>query len=208
MPPPNPTTGFIAAPWYHPPVASVLMTPPTAEPLTLAEAKLRAGLDWPAGDPRDALMEAFISAARAKVEVDTGLALLTQTRAITFSADWAQAADSGIVPLPMHALPLQSLTDPDGVPVPQSRYRDGFAQRRNVLQLAVTDPVGTWTIVSGWENPGVLLKEAPLLVQAVGLLVAHFATAGRDLAIVGTIVSQTPLGYEACIEAYRLVTLA
>jgi len=82
------TPSFVPAAWYLPSqgVTSTLVIAPTEEPLTLDEAKLRAGLDWVAGDPRDALMTGFIAAARAKVEHDTGLALLTQTRNVLVNA--------------------------------------------------------------------------------------------------------------------------
>src|SRR4029077_2441211 len=56
------------------------------EPLTLDEAKLRAGLDWTAGDPRDALMEDFIAAARSQVEQDTGIAVPVQERDLFLDA--------------------------------------------------------------------------------------------------------------------------
>src|SRR3954462_15905819 len=108
------TNTFIAAPWYMQPVSSVLVVAPTEEPLTLAQAKLRAGLDRGTGDPRDDQMNSFIAATRAKVELDTGLALLTQTRAIPFRADGAASAVP--VPLRMQARRLQALTDPSGNP--------------------------------------------------------------------------------------------
>jgi len=198
-------TSFIDAPWYLPPVVSALVTAPTEEPLTLAEGKLRAGLDWLDGDPRDDLMKAHIAAARAKVEFDTGLALLEQTRAITFyeSVSW----DCGIVPLPMQSLPLQSLTDPDGNPFPMARWRSGFAQRMSILQFDSGFQSGTWTAVAGWPDKAVLLAEAPLLVQAVGLLVGHYATVGRDLTTAGSIAT-TPMGYRDCIDPYTLQVLA
>jgi len=195
---------FIEAPWYLPPVSSVLLLAPTEEPLTLAQGKLRAGLDWPAGDPRDDLMNDFIAAARAKVELDTGLALLTQTRGITFHESAAWDATSGWLPLPMQALPLQSLTDPSGVPV---TFATGYEQRRAVVRVASVAP-GQWTAVAGWLDAASLRAEAPALVQAVGLLVAHFATVGRDAVIVGTIASANPVGYDDLINPYRLVTLA
>ena len=200
-------TAFVGAPWYMPPVISALKVAPTEEPLSLAQAKLRAGLDWPDGDPRDDLMKAFIAAARAKVELDTGLALLTQTRAITFIApvSW-WSSDGGVVPLPMQSLPLQSLTDPDGNPY--TRFVSGYDQRLAAVRFWDEFQSGTWLAVSGWPDAATLLAEAPLLVQAVGLLVAHYATVGRDLAIVGTIVATTPQGYDDYIDPYRLVTLA
>src|SRR5258705_9577128 len=85
----DPAVTFIQPPFWAqgprayavaPHAVSVLVTPPALEPLTLDQGKLRAGLDWVAGDPRDALMTGFIQAARSQVEQDTGLALLTQTR--------------------------------------------------------------------------------------------------------------------------------
>lgn len=199
-------SAFIGAPWYMPPVVSALKVAPTEEPLTLEQGKLRAGLDWPPGDPRDDLMKAFIAAARAKVELDTGLALLTQTRAITFTEGVSWANDSGVVPLPMQALPLQSLTDPSGVPF--AAFLSGFAQRLPAVYFASGFQSGTWLAVAGWKDAPTLLAEAPLLVQAVGLLVAHYATVGRDLSIVGTSVVTTPMGYDDCVDPYRLVTLA
>ena len=196
---------FIDAPWYLPPVTSVLLVPPAEEPLTLAQAKLRAGLDWPDGDPRDDLMQDFIAAARAQVELDTGLALLTQTRGITFHESAAWSAESGYVPLPMQTLPLQSLTDPNGNP---ATFTTGFERRRAVARLTSSFTPGMWTAVAGWEDAAALRQQAPGLVQAVGLLVAHFATVGRDAVIVGTIATPNPLGYDECINPYRLVTLA
>src|SRR5436190_19232784 len=87
-----------------PHAVSVLVTPPSVEPLTLDDAKLRANLDWVAGDPRDALMSGFIAAARSKVEQDTGLALLTQTRDVYLDAVQGRTID-----LPSQSRPLQSV---------------------------------------------------------------------------------------------------
>jgi hypothetical protein len=44
------------------------------------------------------------------------------------------------------------------------------------------------------------------LVQAVGLLTAHYATLGRDLALSGT-MTPVPMGYEEAIAPYRLIVL-
>lgn len=188
-----PATDFIVPPWQYPlGVTSTLLEPPTDEPLTLTEAKLRAGLDWTAGDPRDGLMTAMIAAARAKVEADTSLALLTQTRRITISVD-----AGAVIPIPAQAMPCQSITPEDA---PSARavihwLRTGAWS----FPAAVT---GSWIVVSGWPSPAALLAEAPLLVHAVGLLVAHLATLGRDLASIDE-PYLNPLGYEDAIAPFR-----
>ena len=66
-----------------------LLTAPTIEPVTLAEAKLAArvdGLEW------DAIITAAIAAARQVAEQETGLRFLTQTWRIE-RADWPSSAD-------------------------------------------------------------------------------------------------------------------
>jgi hypothetical protein len=183
----SPATPFVSTPWQSPlSVSSVLVEGPTEEPFTLDEAKLLAGLDWDAGDPRDDLMSGFIAAARSQVEQDTGLALLTQTRTVTITAPYG-----GAVPLPVQALPVQSITDPTG--------SDVIGAPPSVLTA------GTWLIVSGWPDAATLQAEAPLLRHAVGLLIAHYATLGRDLATIDAAVVTIPYGYAEAIAPYQLV---
>jgi len=196
----TPATPFIAAPWYSPAaVRSVLVEGPTEEPLTLDEAKQRAGLDWLAGDPRDAMLADWIKAARAQVEHDTGLALLTQTRDIYFGP-----AIGPVVPLPSQAQPVQSLVPieaaPAGAVLPCSPWTAG------VQQAAYVSGATAVRVIAGWPNPAALRAEAPTLFHAVALLVAHYATNGRDL--IGDTVGQRalmPLGYADAIAPYQLV---
>lgn len=214
---------FVQAPFWayergyarfpHP--VSVVVTPPATEPLTLAEGKLRAGLDWANGDPRDALMQAFIAAARSKVEQDTGLALLTQTRDVYF--DTLTETSDGTILLPAQSTPLQSVTsvkstDTLGVvnTLDPSNYIVDLSGR---IGLSVS---GVWPsdvrpfqpfvvrIVSGWTSAAALLTAAPLLVHAVGLLTAHYATLGRDLASIDS-TQEVPFGYEDAIGPSRRV---
>lgn len=198
-----------------PTVTSVLVDPPAEEPLTLDEAKGRAGLNWPAGDPRDVMMRGFIAAARSKVEKDTGLALLTQTRDIYLDAVFGYA-----LTLPSQSRPLKSVTsikwtsyagvvntyDPANYVVDLASSRIALA----VGSVWPTDlrPFQPWVIriVSGWTTADELLAREPLLVHAVGMLTAHYATLGRDLASIDR-VSEVPYGYYESIEAYCPVTL-
>jgi uncharacterized phiE125 gp8 family phage protein len=202
---------ILVAPWRQPlSCYSVLVTPPTEEPITVAEAKLRAGLDWAVTDPREALVPKMIAAARHLVERETGLALLTQTRDIYFCPYDPQMP----WPLPSLSTPLQTIEEVvDWDPAPSPML--GRAVRP--LQALVPRPLDVWgptptmgarmRIVAGWPSVAALEAEAPTLVQAVGLLVAHMLTLGRDLAITGAVaaISETPQGYEDCIAPHRLV---
>lgn len=204
------TTAFVPAPWTWPRgVWSVLTVAPSEEPLTLVEAKLRAGLDWPDGDPRDALMQDFIRAARSQVEHDTGLALLTQTHEVTFG-DWdACNVITSLVPLPPQTLPAQAVSPPPESLVHVASAVSSAIVRPYRLGEIVRMPwpgPGTWTIVSGWPSAQALRTEAPSLFHAVALLTAHYATLGRDLAALDE-ATLTPMGYEQAISPHRLIYL-
>lgn len=195
----SPATSFVRPPWATPTASSsVLVSGPTEEPVSLDDAKLAAGLAWPTGDPRDAQMRGFIAAARAQVEHDTGYALLTQIRDVSI----APRDDDAFV-LPVQAYPVQSISTIDGQLVDPAFFSVERSSR--TLRSALLTTGGTWRITAGWPDAVALAAEAPLLVQAVKLLVAHYATVGRDLAITGTIVNPTPMGYDAAIGPYRLV---
>jgi uncharacterized phiE125 gp8 family phage protein len=206
-------TGRGAAP--H--AVSQLVVAPTLDVFSIVDGKLLAGLDWTPGDARDALMTRWIAAAESKVETDTGLALLTQTRDV-----YLDAVSGRTIVLPSQSRPLQSVasiksTDTAGVvnTLDPSNYVVDLASGRIGLSLA-----GAWPsdlrpfqpyvlrIVAGWTSVALLQAEAPLLVHAVGLLVAHYATVGRDATTVGTIITDTPYGYDDAIAGYVPVSLA
>lgn len=182
----------------------MLTVPPVLEPLTLTEAKLRAGVDWAPGDPREGLLTGFIQTARSQVERDTGIALLEQTHVVSL----ARAAFSG-GPVALPVRPVQSVV------------LDTLDDALYVLDLSSVDPTparltlvsGVWpeglmaTIVAGFATVAELQAHAPGLVHAVGLLTAHYATVGRDLTTVGTIIARTLHGYDEAIAPYTLVVV-
>jgi hypothetical protein len=166
-------------------------------------------LTWPDGDPRDALMQDFIRAARAQVEHDTGLALLTQTHDVIFP----DVDPGALVPMPAQTQPTQTITGP--VALVDTLAAMPYPGRRSVYRpgtrawLPWPGP-GTLTVVSGWPTVDALKAEAPSLYHAVGLLTAHYATLGRDLATVGETSTKQearlmPLGYDDAIGPHRLV---
>jgi hypothetical protein len=192
---------FVVAPWSQPLAChSELVQAPTIELFTIEEAKLRAGLSWLPGDPRDALMQDHILAAQQKVEQDTGLALTTQVRDVYF-----EVPTDGMVPLPSQCTPVQTIEERT-VPV-----GTGHIVRRRLAvgsqALVTAGYCGIVRVTAGWTSKETFKNEVPLLYQAVGLMIAHFATLGRDLAITGAVASVNviPEGYEAAIQPYRLV---
>lgn len=76
-----------------------VITPPAAEPLTLAETKLHLRVDH---NTDDTLITALIATAREWVESYTGKSLVEQTRQITLSS-WPYA------PLRLHGGPVQEI---------------------------------------------------------------------------------------------------
>jgi uncharacterized phiE125 gp8 family phage protein len=194
---------------------SVVNAPPTEEPLTLDEAKLRANLTWTAGDPRDALMTSFIRAARGKVESDTGVSLLLQTRIVYL--DWMP----NVLTLPAGSMPLQDIVGIDAInnlgqtmTINPATYIVDYASGR----IALNTPTSSWpsnlrtfqpwaiTLDAGWPDPETLATAAPLLLQAVGLLVAHYATLGRDLASIN-VATEIPQGYCDILAPYMPITV-
>lgn len=188
-----------------------------ADPLTLVQGKLRAGLDWTDGDARDVLMRGFIAAARAKVEKDTAHALLLQTRDVYFDEVSGRVLTLPALSKPLQAVVAVSSIDSAGAVqvLNPSNYDVDLVSGRLGLSLAGAWPTDlrpfqpyVLRIVSGWPSVAALEAEAPDLVHAVGLLTAHYATVGRDLATVGTIIAETPFGYEDAISSYRPVVVA
>ncbi len=89
---------------------SVLVTAPTAEPVSLAEAKLHLRVD---DNADDVLIGALITAARQHAEHDTRRALVTQTWKLVLDA-----FPESVITLdraPVSAVVSVVYTDPDGV---------------------------------------------------------------------------------------------
>lgn len=189
---------------------SVLLAPSADPVLTLAQAKLRAGLDWADGDPRDELMADFVATATSKVERDTELALMPQSRLVFVLG----AMPSSLV-LPPFSRPLQSVAgityiDLSGVTQDVDPATYTIDQARGVVQLVAGAVWPTADLAYPWEIE-ILAGYAeaatipPLLYQAVGILTAHLATFGRDLISAQNVVGEVPYGYDDCVATYRPV---
>jgi phage conserved hypothetical protein, phiE125 gp8 family len=109
-----------------------LITPPAAEPVTLAEAKLYLKLD---SADEDGLVQSLITAARARAEWHTGRAFLTQSWVLRLDA----LPPSAVVDLPLPPLQAVSsvaVTGRDGIRtvLDPGRYRVDSPGARVIFQ--------------------------------------------------------------------------
>jgi uncharacterized phiE125 gp8 family phage protein len=157
-------------------------------------------------------MLGWIAAARQTVEQRTAYALLSQMRDVSFDDI------TGDLTLPAQSTPLQAVvsiasvdTAGDVQTLAADQYLVDYESGRIGLALGAAwpsdlRPFQPWTvrIVSGWPSPALI---PPLLIRAVALLTAHYATHGRDLSVVGTIVAEMPQSFEDAIASFCPVTL-
>jgi len=91
-------------------MSSLLLTPPAAEPLTLAEAKSFLRVET---DEDDTLVTALVSAARLHVEAQTGLALITQGWRMVLDR-WPECGRIAVRPAPLRSVTAARVFDRDG----------------------------------------------------------------------------------------------
>lgn len=198
--------GSIGTRAYVPPHgAAKLITGPTVEPLSLADAKGHCRIDISDDDGRVAQ---WIRAARAKVEQDTQRALLTQTWDLMLD----RVPPSWVIELPYP--PLQSVTsvnatDTAGVETvwPSTNYIVDVASTPG--RLGLTDS-GTW--------PSSLRRFAPIRIRYVAgwtdpELIPADLVAGLALVIGWLSENRQPAPfeyecYERFIQPYAIFTAA
>jgi len=183
----------------------VAKTAPTDEPLTLDEGKLRAGLDWAVGDPRDALMQAFIAAARQYVEQRTARAIASQAHQLFY--DSAGIVVGTLLAVPGSSQPVISVaavtsTDAAGVDHVLDAAAYVVQPGRGLVQLLGPLPTDVRPL-EGWRVDLTCGTDPldPGLVQVIGLLTAHYATLGRDLASI-TPALDVPHGFEDALAPF------
>jgi len=92
-------------------MTTTILTPPTAEPLTLADVKVQLKIDT--GD-EDALLSGLITAARQHLEAETGLCLMTQTVRL-YLDDWPPGEVILLPRSPVQAIDAVTVYDEDGI---------------------------------------------------------------------------------------------
>jgi uncharacterized phiE125 gp8 family phage protein len=185
-----------------------LITPPTSEPVSLAEA--RAHLRE-TGTEEDGLIAGYLLAAREFAETHTGRALMAQT--------WDQTEDALGDGIRLRKTPVALVTsvqylDADGVEqmLASDQYR---VVRRAAGETVIVPAFGvvwpatqavegavTVRYVAGYgTGPGVL-PEA--IRQAILLLVGHWF-ANREAVNAGAAPSELPMGVEALLFPHRVL---
>ena len=188
-------------------MASILLTPPAVEPLSLAEAKAFLRIETSEDDP---LIAAFISAARLHVETQTGLALITQSWRMVLDC-WPANGRIAVRPAPLQALTAARVFDFDGEALAidiQAFVVDASTSTLSFIPRALPMPT---RIAAGIELDftagfGGAASDVPEpLRQALRLLIAHWH---ENRAIVaGADVAPVPSNTAALIAPYRMLPL-
>lgn len=191
------------------PASLIDVTPPSGEPVSVAEAMRHLRIDQPAAGPHpeEALVAALITAARQHVEETTGRALLTQTR----EARWDAWAD--VLTLPV--APVQSVTSVTYVDqVGATQTLAGAAYRIDTAStLARVTPAHgiTWPVaqsvtgaiavrfVAGYGAAG----DVPAALKAAMLLLVSHLYENRNAAAERAL-TEIPLGVAALLSPYRV----
>lgn len=190
-------------------MALTLVTGPSQEPLTLAEAKLHARIDT---DDDDQLLMALISTAREWVEGQTRRALATQTW--DWSIDWGWPyMQNGVPTLDFPINPVTSVTSityDDGSSPRATLSSDQYTAVLRQHTSYVVPAYGVdWPTVRCVPDAitvrfvaGQAIDEVPYqLVQAMKMLVTHMYER-RDLSSERQMI-EIPYAVEALISPYR-----
>ena len=187
------------------------------DPLTLAEGKLVAGLEWADGDARETLLRRWLAQARSQVQQDTGVVPLLETYDVYFDALPSDSTPIRLPWRPVVSVVSVSAIDPDDVleALDDVNYHlDAGSEAPVPARVGLSD-VGAWPTDLRSFQPYVLrlivgypsvARVPPWFLHAMGLLTAHYATLGRDLASVDE-ATTLPYGYEDTIAPYRLVVV-
>jgi uncharacterized phiE125 gp8 family phage protein len=188
-----------------------LVTAPTVDPVSIAEARAQCRID---STTEDGLIADYILAARAYVEVTTGLSLISQTYDMTLS-HWPHSGNGILLP----RNPVQSITS--------VKYYDTTNALQTLsssyYEIDVSRNPTAIHLADGYEWPDTYDRISPIVVrfvagygsapgsvpepirQAIKLLVGGYY-ANRESAILspGMGVAMVPFGVEALLQPYKV----
>lgn len=216
--------GEVHPPWVRPARPSTmrwslqLVTPPTADPVTLERIKWHNRVGF---DDDDQLLLMYMGAARQYVEMRTGLCLMPQTWLLVLDRwprqdrmeFWPVAAPLGAILLPRY--PVQSITsviytDSDGAPhtVASNTYVTDLVARPP--RIAPATAGGNWPSISLYPVGAIQVKFVagyatvaqipPVAIQAISLMVGHWYENREAVTLDARHPTPLPLGVQALID--------
>ncbi|MES2903854.1 MAG: head-tail connector protein [Pseudomonadota bacterium] len=184
----------------------MLLTPPTSDPLTLAEAKAQCRV---LHDDEDALIARLVTAATRHVERALSLSLIERTYVLTLDS----FSDAIELPRgPVASVTSLTYSDADGVTqtVSAADYTVDLVSRPQWLVRnssaswpATLDGVNVVSVqyVAGFDE---LPAEYEDLKHAIALLVGHFY-ANREAVTADRQATEVPMAVEALMQPFRMV---
>lgn len=191
-----------------------LVTGPSTEPVTLAEAKAHCRV---AISDDDGLIAGYIIAARVHLETETRRAFLTQTYDVTFDYEWPRVWDKCLTAyrpqITLPKAPLQSVTSVSYVDdagasqtLAADQYRVASGGIEGLIEPAydvswptVRPQMGCVTVrfVCGYTSTPDPIR------QAILLLVGHWYE-NRESVVIGQAPAQLPMAVDALMFPYRV----
>lgn len=189
-------------------MATMLITGPAAEPVSLDEARAHLRVET---DEEDALIARLIAAARGEVEAATRRRLIAQTWRMFLDA-WPRGGRVEIPLVPLREVLSVTVYDAagDGEAMPASAYIvDVSAEPARMLVRRPVPPGQSLNgieidVVAGYGEEGDAVP-APLR-QAVLMLVGHWF-ARREAVLAEPGLATAPLGVERVLAPFRALAL-
>lgn len=182
-----------------------LITPPVAEPLTLAEVKAHLRLD---GSEEDALLTSLITTAREHLQRETGLCLLAQSWRLYLDR-WPASSILRIVKSPVQAIQKIVVYDAEGAAAEVSLEDHLLDGESRPARLWLRTPPQPGRAVNGIEidfaaGYGEAATDVPdTLKRAMSLHIGHMF-AFRGAVSPDQQPAGIPDGYERLIAPFRL----
>lgn len=185
----------------------ILVTPPAAEPVTLAEAKTFLKIEH---DDEDTLIGTLIAAARLHVEAATRRVLVLQSWRLVLDG-WPPRRLVEVPLSPVASVDAITVYDGEGEPAvldPAGYVADVTSSPARILVRGTVAPEATFNgieidLTAGYGETDDV--PAPLR-QAVLQLAAHWYERREPVAFGGS-AQPAPLGFEALIAPYRVRSL-
>lgn len=192
------------------PGSLTLVTAPTVEPVSLAEAKDHLRVD---GDDEDTLIEALVGAARAWVEETYGRALTTQTWDLALNG-FPRCRWISIPRAPLQSVTSLTYYDEDlststvfssaNYQVDTLRTPGVLALKNNVFWPTDTLRPSSGVVVRFVAGYGATAASVPEPIKQAIKLLAGTMYLHRETEVTGTIVARIGFAADALLASYRV----